>query len=80
MKAVNPVPEILMHGCLGIGSLCSLENHSCLLCFKLVNLNKRKLIQTSSLRQKLILQFTAHGHDLFKELFNPMTVEIVMGE
>ena len=44
MKAVDLIPEILMHGSLGIGSFRSLKYHSRLLRFQTVHFDERKLI------------------------------------
>ena len=78
MKTVDPISEIPLHRQLGIGSLRSLKDHSRLSGLESVHRNKRKLAVSALLRQPVILQLAAHGHDLFKQLLHTAGIELTV--
>ena len=78
MKAADPLSKILVHRHLGVGALRSLKHHSRLLCLQSVHPNKGKLVQSPLLCDELVLELTAHGHNLLKKLPHPMAVKGVV--
>ena len=80
MKALHLLPEIPEHRHLGIGALRPLKNHSGLLCLQLVHRNKGKSAKGSRLRQLIILELPAHGHDLLKKLLHPVGIKRIVRE
>ena len=78
MEAVHIFPEIFKHGHLGISALRPLENHSGLLYLQLIHINEGQSAAHSLSRQPIVLQLTAHGHDLFKQFLYPMGIKLIM--
>ena len=64
MKAIHIFSKELMHCCFSVSTFCSLEHNSGSILLKRINLNKRKPSKCACFYQLLILQFSAHRHQL----------------
>lgn len=80
MKAVDPVAEVGPHGRLTVGALYPLKYHTNLFLFYGRDLHKRQFSDGTRLGQQLILKLPTHGHDLLKQLLDPMAVKIIGGK
>ena len=76
MKIFHIFPKIFQHGCLIISTFHSLKYHTCTIKIQLIQSDKGKSSQNSFLRKTLVLQLSAHAHQLFKKLPDPFFVEI----
>ena len=78
MKTIDGFAEIFIHGSLRICTFRSLKYNSCLLRIQFIDTNERKFTKASFFCQHLILQLSAHGHDLLKQFFHTVAVKLVM--
>ena len=78
MERGDLIAKILLHCSLTVCSFHALEHYADILFLQLIHTDKRQAACHTVFLQQLILQFTAHRHDLLKQFFNPVTVEVVV--
>ena len=80
MDAVDAFPEKAHHRSLGICALCALKYDSRLFGIQIFDRDKGQPAGASMAFQHLVLELSAHRHDLFKQLRHTLTVKIIMGQ
>ena len=80
MECIDILAKKFPHGCLGIGTFRTLIDHSGTLGLQFIHTDEGESAFTAMGCQQLVLELSAHGHDLFKQFLHAVAVEIIMGQ
>ena len=80
MECIDILAKKFPHGCLGIGTFRTLIDHSGTLGLQFIHTDEGESAFTAMDCQQLVLELSAHGHDLFKQFLHAVAVEIIMGQ